>query len=184
MVSCFQIISKIVAIEEGRDTEDSTTKLVAVGSLEDIHQPISFIETRSELWQISQLCENAEIYADLTDELRATPAIEKRSRALNHLLMQGGYAPILMGMDDRLQLIAGNAMMRSMALTLSPKNQMEGFREVSSLLEAGEGLKLLPAAMEPLERVTKQPVAKLSDLITTTSKQLREAIRDQSTAHL
>ncbi|MNC34382.1 hypothetical protein D3C75_828130 [compost metagenome] len=89
-----------------------------------------------------------------------------------------------MGMDDRLQLIAGNAMMRSMALTLSPKNQMEGFREVSSLLEAGEGLKLLPAAMEPLERVTKQPVAKLSDLITTTSKQVREAIRDRSAADL
>ena len=184
LVSCFQLISKIVAIEEGRDTEDSTTKLVAVGSLEDIHQPISFIETSSELWQISQLCENAEIYADLTDELRATPAIEKRSRALNRLLMQGGYAPILMGMDDRLQLIAGNAMMRSMALTLSPKDQMEGFREVSNLLEAGEGLKLLPAAMEQLERVTKQPVAKLSDLITTTSKQVREAIRDRSAAHL
>ncbi|WP_410950741.1 VPA1269 family protein [Pseudomonas sp. S1(2024)] len=184
LISCFQIISKIVSIEEGRDTGDSATKLVAVGSLEDIHQPISFIETSSELWQISQLCENAEIYADLTDELRATPAIEKRSRALNHLLMRGGYAPILMGMDDRLQLIAGNAMMRSMALTLSPNDRMEGFREVSSLLEAGEGLQLLPAAMEPLERLTKQPVAKLSDLITTTSKHVREAIRDRSPAHL
>lgn len=184
LVSCFQIISKIVAIEEGRDTADSATKLVAVGSLEDIQRPISFIETSSELWQISQLCEDAEIYADLTDELRATPAIEKRSRALNHLLMRGGYAPILMGMDDRLQLIVGNAMMRSMALTLSPSNQLEGFREVSSLLEAGEGLMLLPAAMESLERHTKQPVAKLSDLIATTSKQVREAIRDRSTTHL
>ncbi|KJK15335.1 membrane protein, partial [Pseudomonas sp. 2(2015)] len=171
-------------IEEGRATDDSATKLVAVGSLEDIHQPISFIETSSELWQISQLCENAEIYADLTDELRATPVIEKRSRALNHLLIRGGYAPILMGMDDRLQLIVGNAMMRSMALTLSPNDQLEGFREVSSLLEAGEGLMLLPAAMEPLERLTKQPVAKLSELITTTSKQLREAIRDRPTSHL
>ncbi|MGE8391855.1 MAG: VPA1269 family protein [Pseudomonas sp.] len=184
LVSCFQLISKIVAIEEGRATDDSATKLVAVGSLEDIHQPISFIETSSELWQISQLCENAEIYADLTDELRATPVIEKRSRALNHLLIRGGYAPILMGMDDRLQLIVGNAMMRSMALTLSPNDQLEGFREVSSLLEAGEGLMLLPAAMEPLERLTKQPVAKLSELITTTSKQLREAIRDRPTSHL
>ncbi|MNN54590.1 hypothetical protein D3C81_1694130 [compost metagenome] len=98
--------------------------------------------------------------------------------------MRGGYAPILMGMDDRLQLIVGNAMMRSMALTLSPNDQLEGFREVSSLLEAGEGLMLLPAAMEPLERLTKQPVAKLSELITTTSKQLREAIRDRPTSHL
>ncbi len=184
LVSCFQIISKIVAIEEDRNTNDSAMKLVALGSLEDIHQPISFIETSSELWQISQLCENAEVYADLTDELRATPAIEKRSRALNRLLMKGGYAPILMGMDDRLQLIAGNAMMRSMALTLSPKNQLEGFREVSSLLEAGEGLELLPVAMEQLERVIKQPIAKLSDLITTTSKQVRKAIRDRPAPHL
>jgi hypothetical protein len=184
LVSCFQIISRIVAIEEGRDESDKATKLVAVGSLEDIHQPISFIETNSEMWQLSQLCENAEIYADLTDELRATPAIEKRSRALNHLLMKGGYMPILMGMDDRLQLIAGNAMMRSMALTVSPRDQMEGFREVSNLLEAGEGLSLLPAALEPLERVTKQPLVKLSDLITTTSKQVRDVIRDRSETHL
>jgi len=184
LVSCFQIISRIIAIEEERNADDSSAKLVALGSLEDIHQPISFIETNSEMWQLSQLCENAEIYAALTDDLRATPAIEKRSRALNNLLMQGGYAPILMGMDDRLQLIAGNAMMRSMALRVSPRNQMEGFREVSSLLEAGEGLRLLPAALEPLERVTKQPVAKLSDLITSTSKQVRDAIRDRSEAHL
>lgn len=180
LVSCFQIISRIVAIEEGRDTDDSATKLVAVGSLEDIHQPISFIETSSELWQLSLLCDNAEIYADLTDELRTTPAIEKRSRALNRLLMQGGYAPVLMGMDDRLQLIAGNAMMRSMALAVSPRDQMEGFREVSNLLEAGEALKLLPVAMAPLERITKQSITKLSDLITTTSKQLREAVRGRS----
>ncbi|WP_243055238.1 VPA1269 family protein [Pseudomonas sp. BP01] len=180
LVSCFQIISRIVAIEEGRDSHDSVTKLVAVGSLEDIHQPISFIETSSELWQLSLLCDNSEIYADLTDDLRTTPAIEKRSRALNRLLMQGGYAPVLLGMDDRLQLIAGNAMMRSMALAVSPRDQMEGFREVSNLLETGEALKLLPVAMEPLERVTKQSITKLSDLITTTPKKLREAIRDRS----
>ncbi|QVL21438.1 hypothetical protein KH389_13015 [Pseudomonas qingdaonensis] len=180
LVSCFQVISRIVTIEEGRDTDDSATKLVAVGSMEDIHQPISFIETSSELWQLSLLCDNAEIYADMTDELRTTPAIEKRSRALNRLLMQGGYAPVLMGMDDRLQLIAGNAMMRSMALAVSPRDQLEGFREVSDLLETGEALRLLPAAMEQLERITKQSVTKLGDLITTTSKQLREAIRDRS----
>lgn len=184
LVSCFQIIVRIVAIEEGRAEGDSAAKLVAVGSLEDIHQPISFIETDSEMWQLSQLCENAEIYADLTDELRATPAIEKRSRALNNLLMMGGYAPILMRMEDRLQLIAGNAMMRSMALTVSPKDQLEGFRQVSTLLEAGEGLSLLPAALEQLKRVTNQPLAKLSDLITTTSKQVRDAVRDRSEAHL
>lgn len=184
LVCCFQLITKIIAIEEDRGADDSAPKLVAVGSFVDIHQPISFIETSSELWQLAQLCENAEVYADLTDELRATPAIEKRSRALNELLMQGGYAPILMGMDDRLQLIAGNAMMRSMATTMSPRDQMEGFREVSNLLETGEGLKLLPAALEALERDMKQPVAKLSDLITTTSKQLRNAIRDRSEAYL
>lgn len=184
LVSCFQIISRIVAIEENRNTDDSTTKLIAVGSLEDIHQPISFIETNSELWQLSQLCESAEVYSDLTDELRASPAIEKRSRALNRLLMQGGYSPILMGMDDRLQLIAGNAMMRSMALTLSPKDQMEGFRKVSSLLEAGEGLSLLPSAMESLQSVIKQPVARLSDLVATTSNELREVVHDRSANNL
>ncbi|MHC8341655.1 hypothetical protein [Pseudomonas sp. HLT2-19-2] len=54
--------------------------------MQDIHQPISIIETSSEMPQFAQICEDAEIYPDLLDDLRKTPVIEKRSRALNRLL--------------------------------------------------------------------------------------------------
>lgn len=178
LVACFQLISRLVAIEEGRYDEDDNLKLVAVGTLEDIHQPISFIETNSEIWQLAQICENAEIYADLSDELRKTPAIEKRSQALNRMLMKQGYSPVFMNMDERLQLIAGNAMMRSMATQAAPRDQLEGFRQVAGLIEAGQSLHLLPTGIEALEQVIKRPLVKLADLITSSSKQVRDLIHD------
>lgn len=166
LVACFQLIGRLITIEEGRAEDDVGMKIVAVGSMQDIHQPISFIEVNSELLQLSQICEDAEIYPDLADDLRKTPAIEKRSRALNNLLMQNGYAPIFMQMDDRMQLIAGNAMMRKMARHASPSDQLEGYRYVAGIVETGKKLHLLAKGIEALEEVFLGPVIKLSDLIT------------------
>lgn len=180
LVACFQIITRLMEIEEGRDAEDSNMKLIAVGTLEDIHQPISFIETNSEIWQLAQICENAEIYADLGDELRKSPALEKRSKALNQMLMKQGYIPIFMNMDERLQLIAGNAMIRAMAAQASPQDQLDGFRQVAGLIEAGQSLHLLPSGIEALQKVIERPLIKLTDLITSSPKQVRELYRDKS----
>jgi len=115
MIATFKLIARVIAIEEARTEGDNITKLVSVGTMQDIHQPISLIETSSELLQLTQICEDSELYPDLADEVRKTPAIEKRSRALNRLLMRNGYTPVFMQMDERMQLIAGNAMMRAMA---------------------------------------------------------------------
>ena len=174
LVACFQLIVRLIAIEDGRAEDDNATKLVAVGSMQDIHQPISFIETRSELLQLAQICEDAELYPELADELRKTPAIEKRSRMLNRLLMQNGYSPVFMQMDERMQLIAGNAMMRAMARQASSHDQLEGFTYVAGVLEAGQHLKLLPSGIEALENAYQGPVIKLSELIATSSKSIRE----------
>ncbi|MHA6519354.1 gamma-mobile-trio integrase GmtZ [Pseudomonas aeruginosa] len=174
LVASFQLIGRLIAIEEGRAEDDNATKLVAVGSMQDIHQPISFIETGSELLQLTQICEDAELYPELADELRKTPAIEKRSRTLNRLLMQNGYSPVFMQMDERMQLIAGNAMMRAMARQASPHDQLEGFTYVAGVLEAGQHLKLLPSGIEALENAYQGPVFKLSELIATSSKSIRE----------
>lgn len=178
MVATFQLIARVIAIEEGRAEGDNATKLVAVGSMQDIHQPISFIETRSELLQLAQICEDAELYPDLADDLRKTPAIEKRSRTLNNLLMRNGYNPVFMQMDERMQLIAGNAMLRAMARQASPNDQLEGFRCVAGVLEAGQHLKLLPDGIKALEEVYQGPVVKLSDLIATSPKAIRELNHD------
>lgn len=174
MIATFQLIARVVAIEEGRAEGDNATKLVAVGSMQDIHQPISLIETQSELLQLAQICEDAEFYPDLADDLRKTPAIEKRSRALNNLLMRNGYTPLFMQMDERMQLIAGNAMMRVMARKASPNDQLEGFTYITGVLEAGQNLKLLPDGIKALEEVYQGPVIKLSELIATSAKAIRE----------
>lgn len=176
MVACFQLIGRLIAIEEGRAEDDNGTKLVAVGSMQDIHQPISIIETNSEILQLAQICEDAEIYPDLIDELRKSPAIQKRSQALNRLLMQNGYSPIFMQMDERMQLIAGNAMMRAMARQASPHDQLEGFRYAAGLVEAGQHLDLLPSGIDALEEVYRSPMIKLKELIGTSSKGIRELI--------
>lgn len=173
MIATFQLIARLVAIEEGRTEGDDATKLVAVGSMRDIHQPISLIETKSELLQLTQICEDAELYPDLADDVRKTPAIEKRSRALNHLLMRSGYTPVFMQMDERMQLIAGNAMMRAMSRRASPNDQLEGFTYITGVLEAGQHLKLLPDGIKALEEVFQGPVVKLSDLIATSAKAIR-----------
>jgi hypothetical protein len=170
LVACFQLIGRLVAVEEGRTDGDGGTKLVAVGSMQDIHQPISFIETDSELLQLAQICEDSEVYPDLADDLRKTPAIEKRSRALNKLLMQNGYSPVFMQMDERMQLIAGNAMMRKMALQASPSDQLEGYRYVAGMVETGKYLNLLPSGIKALEEIFVGPVVKLSELISTSFK--------------
>ncbi|WP_336353204.1 VPA1269 family protein [Pseudomonas atacamensis] len=165
MIATFQLIARIVSIEEGRVDGDDSTKLVAVGSMQDIHQPISLIETTSELLQLSQICEDAEVYPDLADDLRKTPALEKRSRALNKILMRNGYAPLFMQMDERMQIIAGNAMMRMMARKASPTDQLGGFTYISGVIEAGQHMKLLPEGIKALEQVYQGPVVKLADLI-------------------
>jgi hypothetical protein len=141
---CFTLICRILNQEINRSEADNSQKLVAVGTLDDIAYPISLIETESELFQLSGICENAEVYPDLQDELFKTPAIEKRSRILNSLLMKDGYKPIFMEMDERMQLIAGNAFMRKMANQVMPKDKLiEGLQRVCGYIESEQSLKRL-----------------------------------------
>ncbi|MGY5763260.1 gamma-mobile-trio integrase GmtZ, partial [Vibrio cincinnatiensis] len=87
-VACFELIQKIIRVEETRNEDDTKDKLIAVGSEQDVSHALKFIETDSELLHLSLLCDDAEFYPDLQDELRKTPAIEKRSRQLSRVLMK------------------------------------------------------------------------------------------------
>jgi hypothetical protein len=132
--------------------------LIAVGAEQDLSYALKFVETESELLHLSLICDDAEFYPDLQDELRKTPAIEKRSRQLSRALMKKGFQPIFMEMDDKQQLIAGNAMVRQMAKIADPDDKMEAYRKVANYIEAGEYLtenKLLNAGITAL---TDKPV--------------------------
>ncbi|MCQ8888262.1 integrase family protein [Pseudoalteromonas carrageenovora] len=139
-MACFELINKIIRIEETRAKDDNQDKLIAVGEERDVSKALRFIETKSELLHLSLLCEDAEFYPDLRDELRKTPAIQKRSMELSRVLMKSGFEPVLMEMDENQQLIAANAMMRKMAMIADPKDKLEGYRKVASHIEAEEYL--------------------------------------------
>ena len=152
-IACFELICKIIRVEEARNEDDTKDKLIAVGAEQDISYALKFIETDSELLHLSLLCDDAEFFPDLQDELRKTPAIEKRSRKLSRALMKKGFEPIFMEMDEKQQLIAGNAMLRQMAKIADPDDKMEGYRKVANYIEAGEYLsnhKLFNAGMNAL----------------------------------
>ncbi|EGM77962.1 hypothetical protein Rhein_1908 [Rheinheimera sp. A13L] len=149
-VACFELINKIIRVEETRGESDTKDKLIAVGSEKDVIHALKFVETDSELLHLSLLCEDAEFYPDLQDELRKTPAIQKRSIQLSRVLIKKGFEPIFMEMDDKQQLIAANAMMRQMAKIADPDDKLEGYRKVANYIEAGAYLEdnnLLRAGM-------------------------------------
>ncbi|MFH4460260.1 gamma-mobile-trio integrase GmtZ [Vibrio alginolyticus] len=139
-IACFELIHKIIRVEEARNEDDTKDKLIAVGSEQDVSHALKLIETDSELLHLSLLCDDAEFYPDLQDELRKTPAIQKRSMQLSRVLMKKGFEPIFMEMDDKQQLIAANAMLRQMAKIADPDDKLEGYRKVANYIEAGEYL--------------------------------------------
>ncbi|MBE9402548.1 hypothetical protein IQR32_14805 [Acinetobacter albensis] len=152
-ISCFELINKIIRIEEKRLEGDNKDKLIAVGNEQDILHALKFIETDSELFHLAVLCDAAELYPDLRDELRKTPAIQKRSIQLSRILMKTGFDPIFLEMNDKQQLIAANAMMRYMAKIADPDDELEGYRKVADYLEAEKYLndhKLLNAGISTL----------------------------------
>ncbi|KXI29414.1 gamma-mobile-trio integrase GmtZ [Paraglaciecola hydrolytica] len=152
-IACFELIGKIIHVEEARGNGDTKDKMIAVGGERDISHALKFIETDSELLHLSLLCDDAEFFPDLQDELRKTPAIQKRSMQLSRALMKKGFEPIFMEMDEKQQLIAGNAMLRQMAKIADPDDKMEGYRKVASYIEAGEYLtdnKLFSAGVNAL----------------------------------
>ena len=164
-VACFELINKIIRVEEARTDDDTKDKLIAVGAEQDVSYALKFVETDSELLHLSLLCDDAEFYPDLQDELRKTPAIQKRSMQLSRVLMKKGFEPIFLEMDEKQQLIAANAMLRQMAKIADPDDKLEGYRKVANYIEAGEYLeekKLFNAGMSaltdkalPLESLTR-----------------------------
>lgn len=153
LIACFELINKIIRVEEARSDDDTKDKLIAVGAEQDVSYALKFIETDSELLHLSLLCDDAEFYPDLQDELRKTPAIQKRSMQLSRVLMKKGFEPIFLEMDEKQQLIAANAMLRHMAKIADPDDKLEGYRKVANYIEAGEYLeenKLFSAGMSAL----------------------------------
>ena len=107
------MIFRIIEIEQQRQEGEAKNKLIAVGTKEDLK--ISFTETSSKLLQLSLICDDAEYYPDLKDDVIKTSVIQERTVAISHFVTKAGYQPNFLLMDSEQQLIATNAMMRQMA---------------------------------------------------------------------
>ena len=153
-------------LEEKREGEDSQQKVVALGGVDDISEFISFTESDSELHQLSQVCFDAEIYPDLRDSLFNTPAIERRSKSLNKLLMNNGLSPIFMNFNDEMQLIAGNAMIRAMLKKSESVNDQNVLRKITEEIEnlSFNDSKLIDLGVKAIEDISKIPVFRLNQI--------------------
>lgn len=123
------------------------------------------METDSELLQLSLLCDDAEFYPDILDDVKKTPTIERRTQSLSRFMMRKGYMPHLLMLDKDQQLIAANAMMRQMALQANPTDKLDGFKQVASYLELGQFMqdsKLLDSGINALEDSINAPVNGIS----------------------
>lgn len=162
-IATFGLIRRLIEIEQDRSEIDTTNKLVAVGSKNDIK--IGFIETTSELLHLSLLCDDAEIYPDMLDDVKKTSVIQDRTQGLSRIMMRKGYMPHLLMLDKDQQLIAANAMIRQMAIQENSRDKLDGFQQVVSYLELGQFMldsKLLDAGMSALERKINKPVNGIS----------------------
>jgi len=161
-IATFNLINRVIQIENQRDDDDEGQKLIAVGSADDLKVSMKFIETESELLQLSLLCEDAEFHPDLHDDLRKTPAISKRTNVLSRMMARSGYQPIFLEMDEQTQLIAGNAIMRKMAMLADPNDKLKGYRIASNYIEAQQYLvdaKLLEGGVQELQKVAPLTLA-------------------------
>ncbi|WP_318434801.1 gamma-mobile-trio integrase GmtZ [Photobacterium leiognathi] len=162
-IATFGLIRRIIEIEQGRTESDTANKLVAVGSESDIK--VGFMETESELLQLALLCEDAEFYPDMLDDVKKTPTIERRTQSLSRFMMRKGYMPQLLMLDKDQQLIAANAMMRQMALQANPTDKLDGYKQVANYLELGQFMadsKLLETGIHALENSINTPVDSIS----------------------
>ncbi|WP_318461717.1 gamma-mobile-trio integrase GmtZ [Photobacterium leiognathi] len=162
-IATFGLIRRIIEIEQGRTESDTANKLVAVGSENDIK--VGFMETESELLQLSLLCEDAEFYPDMLDDVKKTSAIQDRTQGLSRFMMRKGYMPQLLMLGKDQQLIAANAMMRQMALQANPTDKLDGYKQVANYLELGQFMadsKLLETGIHALENSINTPVDGIS----------------------
>lgn len=167
LVSCFQIIRQLLSLEEGRIEGDEANKVLALGAQDEISPYFSFLDTESEFRQLIQLCDDAEVYTDLRDDLRKTSAIADRSNALNKMLMKLGYTPFFMQLDENTQLLAGNAMINSMLKATGCQDRGQAMTTLASYLDTETYLQdagLLEQGVKAIESKTGINILRLADL--------------------
>jgi len=138
MNACFTLIGKLISIEENRQENDQSTKLVAVGSRNEIQVPLSIIETHSKLWQLAEISESALVYPEISDDFLNSGGLHELTDKLDVALMNEGYKPYFLQLDKKAKLIASNAMMRAISISQSQSDEAPiNLREICNVIDSG-----------------------------------------------
>lgn len=130
----YKLIQRLEAIDAGTG---SSTAMVSAGDLETMNAVLA--ETDSELLQLAGICNDVEIYPDLSPG----KAVFRMSQLLDSALVHESMPPFFMQLSEERQLKYGNAFMRALANQANAMNPMLGLREVVSIMDNGESLQKL-----------------------------------------
>lgn len=129
LVACWRLIERCKAVLAKGPGDGRQLILQSAG----LEAHAVFEETESELLQLAGVCENLEMYPDLS----ASQAVIRRSQLLDSALYNEGLPPVFVRLSEDEQIQAGNALMRRLARLANPKNQQLGQRQVIAVLDAG-----------------------------------------------
>lgn len=127
LAACYRLIERCKA--RLKVPSSKSGEIIAVGSALDVEIMVNEVE--SELLQISGVCEDAEIFPDLT----AGKAILRRSQILDRFLYRQSNRPFFMLLSEEEQLLLGNRLIEGLAKKHSSTNKVRAKLEVISALE-------------------------------------------------
>ncbi len=139
MNACFTLIGRLLAIEENRQVNDTDTKLVAIGSADDVKAPLSIIETNSKLWQLVEISESALIYPGIADDFLNSSRLHELAGLLDTALMDDGCKPYFLRLSNKAKLIATNAMIEAISHSQNRDDNKEvALGDVCKIIESGQ----------------------------------------------
>ena len=97
--------------------------------------------------QLSEVCENAELYHSCSDE----QAVTRRSQALDKLLVKNGIAPHFLHLSEAEQLVVGNQLTQLML------TRLKSWEKIDRLIDGGLALN----DFEDSERISKNELKQL-----------------------
>ena len=134
MQRCVEQAQKELPNENSSVSKGERQALVAVGSALDLK--IAVQEVDSELLQLANVCEAAEMYPDISPG----KAVFRRGQLLDAALSREGQAPLFMSLTEEEQLMVGNTFLKRLSTAANPGNPSVGRRDVIALMDAGNKL--------------------------------------------
>ncbi|MBU3070204.1 integrase [Aestuariicella sp. G3-2] len=141
---CQALVNQDVELSDEADV-DSRTKLI----LQKDHELQVNYEDTSRFKQLSEVCENAEIYQSASSEMALAP----RSQMIDKMALRNKLPVHMFTLDKKQQLVVGNQITRLML------DRLKSWRKVDALVDG----RICLSDLAPDERITKQDFLRLKN---------------------